>query len=114
MRREQSEAIAILHDAYRELELDMSPYWIAWYFDLWVIIAAKREHWETVARLLAFVDKLRSEKSVPRSAGILPWMSAPMEYLATSITQERLHELFNEGEELTVEDARGLVAEIVS
>ena len=112
LRREYAEAIATMRSAYEPLSKEWNPRWIAWYFDVWVIIAAKLERWETAAKLLGFVDKLRSEQNVPRLQLLLPWLSGPMERFASVLTQDRLHELFLEGEALTTQTANDLASTI--
>jgi tetratricopeptide (TPR) repeat protein len=108
LRREYAAAIESLHAAFAELSREFRPRWVAWYFDVWVIIAAKLERWETAARLLGFVDRWRSEQNVPRLQLMLPSLSVPIERMGSIIAQDRLHELFLEGEELTIEGAQAL------
>jgi hypothetical protein len=43
----------------------------------------------------------------------LPWFSAPVEQLSQNIDAERLQQLLDEGEALTVESANKIVFEIV-
>jgi len=112
LRRASADAIATMTEAYAELRLDPIPRWIALYFDVWVILAGKLEQWETAAQLLGYVDKLRSDHSVPRLQGMLPWLSSPMERLASMLPQDRLHELFAAGEALDVESAQALATRI--
>ncbi|MBV8154571.1 MAG: tetratricopeptide repeat protein [Candidatus Eremiobacteraeota bacterium] len=114
LRRETTAALEHMRRAYAALQLDGSAYWTTWYFDAWVIFAAKLERWEAVAQLLGYVDKLRSDNSIPRTSGMMPWISLPMERLATVFSQERLHELFTEGEGLSVETAQSLVGDIAA
>lgn len=109
LRRELDAAIASMREAYDALRRDWNPRWIAWYFDVWIIIAAKLERWEIVAQLLSFVDRLRSEQSVPRLQLLLPWLSAPIERLGTTVERERLNELFTMGEALTIAQAEEIV-----
>jgi hypothetical protein len=114
LRRANADALATLREAYEELILDPNPRWVALYFELWVILAAKLEHWETAALLLGYVDRLRSDFNVPRLQGMLPWLSSPMERLAATLKQERLHELFADGESLTIGSAQALTRQITS
>lgn len=108
LRRDYKAAIANMREAWGPLGRDPNPRWLSLYFDVWIVIAAKLEDWETAARLLGYVGRLRSEHNVPRLQGMLPWLSSPMERMASTIAQDRLHELFVEGEELTHEGANAL------
>ncbi|MBV8333280.1 MAG: tetratricopeptide repeat protein, partial [Candidatus Eremiobacteraeota bacterium] len=85
LRRDYAAALESMREAYDALRKDWNPRWIAWYFDVWVILAAKLERWEIAAKLLGFVDRMRSEQSVPRLQLLLPWLSAPIERLGATI-----------------------------
>lgn len=108
LRRDYAAAVATLRDADAALGADLSAHWIAMYFDMWVIVSAKLERWDDTARLLGYVDRMRSEENAPRLQGMLPWLSSPMERLAAMTSQARVRELFLEGEALTFDGARAL------
>jgi tetratricopeptide (TPR) repeat protein len=112
LRREYPAAVESMREAYRTLQQESNPRWVAWYFDVWVIIAAKLERWEVVAQLLGYVDRMRSEQNVPRLQLLLPWLSSPMERLASMIPEDRLHELFEAGEALTIEQAEAVASSV--
>ncbi len=56
---------------------DRDPRMVAWYFDMWFIIAAGLNDWENAARLLGFADTFRAKNKLVRLPLLLPWM-APM------------------------------------
>jgi len=112
LRREYAAAIESMHASYPELLKDPIPRWFAWYFDVWFIIAAALDRWELAARLLGFVNRYRDDHSTPRLQGTLPWLSRPIERLSEHIAEDRLSELFIEGESLSLEQARALVADV--
>jgi len=109
LRRENDEAIACMRAAQAELWSDPAPRWIAWYFDIWFIIAAELDRWELAARVLGFVNRYRDEHNCPRMPGILPWFSEPVERLAAHVDADRLHDLMLESEVLTLDQAQALV-----
>jgi tetratricopeptide (TPR) repeat protein len=112
--RDVAAAFDSMSAAYDLIVRDPNPRWLAWHFDVWFIIAAKLQRWETAARLLGFVDRLRHEKNVPRLPGLLPWFSLPVESLGRALTDERLHDLMLEGEALSVADAQALGADLAA
>ncbi len=115
LRRDYAAAVQTMHAGYDALRrAEWHPRWVAWYFDVWVILAAKLERWEIAAQLLGFVDRLRSEQNVPRLQLLLPWLSSPTERLASTIDRERLHELFSAGEALTVIEAQALASTVTA
>jgi tetratricopeptide (TPR) repeat protein len=106
--RDEPASLARMREAYDLIREHRNPRWIAWYFDTWVILAAKLDRWEEVAQLLAFTDRYRDEQNQPRLQSMLPWFSAPRERLGRELAHERLEELFDEGEALTLERAQAL------
>jgi tetratricopeptide (TPR) repeat protein len=114
LRRDYGSAIAGMRAAFEPLSRELNPRFVSLYFDVWMIVAAKLEHWDVAARLLGFVDRLRSDQNVPRLQGLLPWLSAPTERLASVMPQDRMHELFLEGEALSAESAYALTQAIAA
>lgn len=110
--RDHAAAIQSMRESHRELLRDPIPRWMAWYFDVWLIIVAALDRWEAAARLLGFVNRYRDENNTPRMQGILPWFSAPIEELHKRLSEERLHELMLEGESLTSQAAQSLVESV--
>jgi hypothetical protein len=110
--RQHAPAIAAMAAAYDLLRVDPNPRWLAWYFDVWFLIAAGLERWEAAAELLAFTDKYRDEQNQPRVQAMLPWLSTPKERLAREFSQERYDELVAAGEALTIETAQHLAESI--
>lgn len=109
LRREYTSAVGALHEAYRELMRAPNPRWLAWYFEVWFLLAAATAQWEPAARIFGFVAHYRHENSVPRMQGWMIWFAAPIELLHRKLSPERLHELQAEGESLTGEGAQQLV-----
>ena len=56
---------------------DRDPRMVAWYFDMWFIVAAGLNDWENAARLLGFADMFRAKNKLVRLPLLLPWI-APM------------------------------------
>jgi tetratricopeptide (TPR) repeat protein len=107
--RSYPEAMESLKLAYDELVQEPVQKWIAWYFDVCFIIAAKLNRWDIAAQLQGFADRLRDEHAIPRSQVMMPWLSEPKERLATVFSGERHEELLQQGEGLTLEQAEALV-----
>jgi tetratricopeptide (TPR) repeat protein len=114
--RRSNHEVAVSHllEAFEELRADPNPRWTAWYFDVWIILAASSQQWETVALLRAFVERYRDENEVPRLQATLPWLSAPFEQVWKALPEERLDELLLEGEALTVSAAHELALRSVA
>jgi tetratricopeptide (TPR) repeat protein len=110
--RDEPSAFAGMREAFEHLRLDPNPRWIAWYFDTWVIIAARAGRLEEAARLLGFVDRFRDERNLRRLQGMLPWLSIPKEEMARAFGGDRLDALLAAGEALTLEEAHGLAIAI--
>jgi len=109
--RDYDTAVERLREAFDELTLERNPRWLAWYFDVWIIIAASSQRWETVARLRGFTDRYRDEHNVHRLQAMLPWLSMPFEQVWKNLPQERVDELLIEGESLTVEQAHAIAVD---
>jgi len=108
LRRDPESAIASMRQSYAELQKSPNPRWIAWYFDIWFIIAAALDRWDVAAQLMAFSNRYRDEHSVPRMPGILPWFSRPVESLSQRLGGD-LETLIERGEGLDVAGAQALV-----
>lgn len=112
LNRDTPAAVENMMAAYVELSKTLNPLSLASYFDVWILIGAKNNRWEDVARLLGFIERLRSEQNVPRLSGILPWLSLPLERLAGELSDDRSHELFAQGAGFSIERAQALASEI--
>jgi tetratricopeptide (TPR) repeat protein len=113
IRRDVSAAVECLNEAYRELSVERNPRWLAWYFDIWFIVAAQLQRWDAAARLLGFIEHYRDVHKTPRMQGLLPWLSQPIEELARRMRADRsLDELRVAGESLTLEEAQALTEQI--
>jgi tetratricopeptide (TPR) repeat protein len=106
-------ALENLRAAYVELSREPIPRWIAWYFDVWFILAVEFEHWEDAATLLGFTDRYRDDKNVPRMQAMLPWFSLPVECLAKRARMDKtLDDRRSAGENLSLSQAHKLVETI--
>lgn len=115
IRREFSDSIAALREAYDELAHERNPRWIAWLFDIWFIVAAMLERFEDAAALLGFVDRYRHEYLTPRMQGLFPWFSGPVEELGKRTARDqRLDEVRISGEAMSLEEAHALTEQIAS
>jgi len=112
LRRDYSDAIARMREAWEYFAGESSPRYLAWYFDIWFLIAAGMRRWETAARLLGFLNRYRDENNARRLQGILPWFSSPVERLSEQLGAQRAQELILEGQQLTVESAQDLVEKV--
>lgn len=92
-------------------EID-NPRWVAWYFDVWFLIAARLGRYDLAAVVLGFTDKCRDEHNQPRTQAIMPWFSEARERLVRELGIERIDELVESGEALTVESAYALAIEM--
>jgi tetratricopeptide (TPR) repeat protein len=109
LRRDYAAAVDNLRAAHIELSKQPIARWIAWYFDVWFILAAEFERWEIAASLLGFIDHYRDANEVPRMQAMLPWSSLPVERLAERArAHEHLFDLRIAGEALTLPEAQAL------
>jgi len=53
--------------------------------------------------VLGFVNIYRDKNNVPRTQGIMPWFSRPVERLSENLESDRLAELVLDGENMTRE-----------
>ena len=112
LRRDYLGAIEALREAFDELQKSHNARWIAFYFEVWFIIAAELKRWEIAAQLLGFVDHLRGEKKVARLQIMLPWFLPHVERLSKQLSEDRLLELSAEGAKLTLHEAQEVTADI--
>jgi tetratricopeptide (TPR) repeat protein len=113
IRRDVAAAVESLRDAYAELCVERNPRWIAWYFDIWFIVASQLERWDAAAQLLGFIEHYRDVNKTPRMQALLPWLSQPIEELARRMRNDaRLDELRVAGQSLTLEEAQALTEQI--
>ena len=108
LRREYAAAWDCMRAASEELKRNHIAHWQAFYFDVWLIIAADVGALESAARMLGFSDEFRHQKSVPRLQGILPWFVPTIEKLKKKLGEERLAELRASGALLTMDEADAL------
>jgi hypothetical protein len=99
--REYARALECMSQAWVQIEREPNPRWIAWYFDVWFVVATALERWEAAAQLMGFVNRYRDERNLSRLRALLPWLSTPSERLARHLDQNRLTELIEEGGVLT-------------
>lgn len=112
LRRDYVRAVETMQRAWEMLRREENPRFLAWYFDIWFLIAAGLDRWETAARLLGFLNHYRDASNARRLQGILPWFSSPVERLSKELSVERAHELILEGESLSPDAAQRLVESI--
>ena len=104
--RDNDAFFASMCQAFNALRRDRIPRFVARYFDVAFIAAARFERWEDAARLSGFTDHFRHRKSQVRLNGLMPWTSEPIERLHKNLSDERLNELLLEGEGLTLDRAQ--------
>jgi len=109
LRRKNADAIERMLEAYENLHRDPKPRLVAWYFDVWFIIAAALERWEIAAKLHGFVNRYRDEHDVSRIQTLVLWYSSAIERLSKRNTEEQLDALEAEGEALTFDTAQKMV-----
>lgn len=107
-RRNVSAFVQTLREAFEELDRERTPRFVARYFDVCFVGAARQQRWEEAAILSGFVGRFREVTNESRLQGLLPWISASTERLSQSIPEPRLIELLREGESLTVDGAQEL------
>lgn len=95
-------------EAFEELDRTRTPRFLARYFDMCFVAAARLQRWEEAATLSGFIGRLRDTTNETRLQGLLPWISGSTERLSQNVPEPRLTELLREGESLTVEDAQKL------
>jgi hypothetical protein len=110
LRRDYTAAIEAMVQLFASLNGDVNPLHVAWYFEVWFIIATKRNQWETAARLLGFAARYRGERELTRLPGTLVWLSEPTERLAAALSADRVRLLSDEGAALSLADARALAS----
>jgi tetratricopeptide (TPR) repeat protein len=108
LRRELPAALESMRLAWEYLQREPNVNHRAWYFEVWFLIAASLERWETAARLYGFARHYRDVNNAQRLQGMLPWLSGPVERLYERLGHERAEELFIEGEALSIEQAQEL------
>jgi tetratricopeptide (TPR) repeat protein len=114
LRRDYAAAAENLRSAYGELSKQPTPRWIAWYFDVWFILAAEFERWDVAASLLGFTDRYRDEHDAPRMQGMFPWFTLPVERLAKRSREDStLYDVRAEGEHLTLSQAQALTETLI-
>jgi hypothetical protein len=106
--RRYASAIRSLDLACDELTRAPNPLCVSWCFDVWIILAVKLEQFEVAARLLGFVEWLRTDDGLYRQQGMLPYLSEPIERLSRAFSYEEMQELARDGERLSFFDARDL------
>ena len=109
LRRERHEAVSTMRKAYEYLtRASYDARMVAWYFEVWFIIAAGYGQWRTAALILGFVNQLRADKGLVRLQVLLPWLSGPTEELWRQLSGETVAQLFAEGAALSMEEAEAL------
>lgn len=105
LRSDFDQAHAALNEAWDELSIAPNPRWIAWYFDVAFIIAAKQRRWDVAAQLLGFADRWRDDHSITRNQVMLPWLSEPKERMTQALDNDELVRHLREGAALTPDRA---------
>ncbi len=108
LRRHESVAEP-MREAYDLLRVYPDPRWIAWYFDVTVLITADLGRLDDAAKLLAFTDRYRDEHGQPRNNEMLLWFSSTKERIARELSDDAFETLVSEGESLTIESAQQLI-----
>jgi tetratricopeptide (TPR) repeat protein len=106
--RRYASAIRSLELACDELTRAPNPLCVTWCFDVWIILAVKLEQFELAARLLGFVEGLRTGDGLYRQQGMLPYLSEPIERLSRTLSHEEMEAFTLAGERLSFFDARDL------
>jgi tetratricopeptide (TPR) repeat protein len=112
LRRDEPSAFAHMSSAWNMLQREPIPRNVAWYFEVWFMIAAAIEEWETAARLYGFIDHYRDVSDARRLQGILPRLSGSVERVYAMLGEERANQLIVEGERLTLETAQALAESV--
>ena len=107
--RDFTPAFEAIDRAYQFLQQDLNPRWIAWHLDVCFVMVAKLLLWEEAAKLLGLVDLFRDEVDLTRPLAMIPWFSEAIERVTRAIPKDRLDELLQEGEKLSLEGAHLLV-----
>lgn len=106
--RQYGQAIEHLDEAHALLSRNPNPRWVAYYFDVWLLLAATLGRLDIAAMLMGFVDSFRDRHDQPRLEASLPWLSGPKERLARELPHERFDELLAAGEALDIDRAQAL------
>ena len=109
LRFEFARAFEALRTSWTYLSRENVALHVAWYFQVWFLVAAALRQWEATAQLYGFLTHYRDVNDAPRMQGMLPWLSEPIERQYRELGRERALELAAEGEALTVEQAQALV-----
>jgi tetratricopeptide (TPR) repeat protein len=109
LQRDREQAVRTMRSAYEHLRLaSHDARVLAWYFDVWFVIAAGFGEWETAVRLIGFGKRVRDDSNLVRLQLLLPWISGPMEALCVHFSAHEIDVLVHEGGELTLEEADAL------
>ncbi len=109
LERDRKLAIRTMRSAYDHLSrASYDARIVAWYFDVWFVIATGYEQWKTAALLLGFGKHVRDENSLVRLQLLLPWISASTERMASALGYRDIDDLVHEGGLLTMEEADAL------
>lgn len=106
-----SAAVRSMEMAYNYLSRGATdPRMLAWYFDVWFIIAASERNWEIAARLLGFVNAFRAENKLVRLPLLSPWIAPMISRLNRALPNETAVLLTGEGSAFTLEQANALTS----
>jgi len=109
LQKKRSDAVSTMRAAYEYLSgATYDARMVAWYFDVWFIIAAGYGQWRTAALLLGFVNQYRADKSLIRLQLLLPWLSGPTEEMWRRLPGDTGAQLLAEGAALSMEAADAL------
>jgi tetratricopeptide (TPR) repeat protein len=108
LRRDMPAFRAAMEEAFAELDGERTPRFLARYFDVCFLGAARLQRWAEAATIAGFIGRLRDDANETRLQGLLPWISGSTERLSQNVPEPRLTELLREGENLSVEDAQEL------
>ena len=114
LRREYARAIETMRTAWEYLRREPIAFHRAWYFQVWFLIAAGLNQWETAARLYGFLAHYRDINEAPRLNGMLPTMSGPIERHYKELGHDRAIMLAAEGESYTLDQAQALAETLVA
>ncbi|MBV8654679.1 MAG: hypothetical protein JO160_01460 [Candidatus Eremiobacteraeota bacterium] len=108
VRGEYQGAFECMASAWELLQRQPVAVHVAWYFEVWFMIAATLEQWETAATLYGFIGHYRDANDAGRLQGVLTRISTHVERVFSELGRSRVEELLHAGERLTVEEAQSL------
>ena len=112
LRRDFAAAFEAMQSAWVWMAPEPVPLHRAWYFQVWFLIAATLQQWETAARIYGFVARYRDEHNTPRLQSMLPVLSEFVERLYKVLGYDRAMALEAEGEAYTIEEAQALAEQL--